>query len=352
MMPRCITDMSRQYRHASPVRTGLDGNESDHAGTDDSSISSWTIWVNIFDPINRPSYQARPLKPVPLFMQPFLSREELPRRMSPIWPKSHLRPVSSPSTPCGSRSGSPHLLGKAISSSSISCPSVSGSLHAQARTAIKPLAAYPSRSGIASPQQYAIGRYRQTLDLAPSEASLSYISIDLLDLTRAKSGRSCIKEEPLKRPSSRFAHRPRRSRALSSEYDTPPEYMDANPSGPPQRSLSALRPPSAEAASSSPSQRSRIPAAHAAPTLSSEYLEKYRPLVLPRRRREASQIDELCKSGMAPAEMKTWRSRSSGLTADDGDTTRDKADTGEWESTPTGKIRSVGAELRKFFTGR
>ncbi|KFA55791.1 hypothetical protein S40293_01911 [Stachybotrys chartarum IBT 40293] len=351
-MPKCIIDMSRQHRHASPVQTGLDGNESDHVGTNDSSISYSTIWVNIFDPINRPSYQARPLKPVPLFMQPFLSREELSRRTSPTWPRSNLRPVSSPSTPCGSRPGSPRLLSKATSSLSTSCPSVSGGSHAQAKTAIKPLAAYTSRVGIALPQQYVVGRYRQSPDLTSSETSLPYVSVDPLDLTRAKGGRSCIKEEPLKRPSSRFAHRPRRSKALSSEYNTPPEYMDANPSGPHPRSLSALRPASAEAAASFPGQCSQIPAALAAPTLSSEYLEKYRPLVLPRRRREASQIDELWKSGTAPAETKARRSRSSGVTVDDGGTTQDKANTGEWEGTPTGRIRSVGAELRKFFTGR
>lgn len=124
-----------------------------------------------------------------------------------------------------------------------------------------------------------------------------------LDLKRQQAP-AFIKEEALKRPSSRLAARHRRSQTRSSLYQTPPEYMDQTPS-------------------SHSFHETRTPPQLPFPTHSSEYLERYQPVSTPATRR-LEMLMEQSRRAAAPKVGKGGRDEEDG----------------------------VRTELKKFFGGR
>lgn len=239
-----------------------------NASLDCAVPSDSVIWVNIFDPINGPSFKPSPLKPIPLFMQrPRIPIIEPQRQASAVdaylqspLPLASLRnSVSAPSTLCPTRATTPIV--------SISTP---------------------TRAHSRVPSQDMIG------DSGP------------LDVRRQQAP-AFVREEALKRPSSRLAARHRRSQSRSSLYQTPPEYMDAT-----------HQPPSLDESRIPPLQHYSV---LSFPTHSSEYLERYQPLSTPATRR---------------LEMLMEQSRRAAPKVGRG---RDEED-------------DVRTELRKFFSGR
>ncbi|CAF3469103.1 unnamed protein product [Fusarium graminearum] len=170
--------------------------------------SKSVIWVDIFDPINGPSFKPSPLKPMPLFMQ---------RSASPI--REPYRRVTTVDTHL---QAPPHLR--------------------KPRSA--PGSAYPTRSreeSTISNHQNICWRSRSpsVLDasrspMPPRDRSspepLNNYMKDELSEVRHRQAVSWVREEPLKRPSSRLAPSRHsdinRSEANTSTYRTPPEYPD------------------------------------------------------------------------------------------------------------------------------
>lgn len=229
--------------------------------------SDSVIWVNIFDPINGPSFKPSPLKSIPLFMQrPAVPIIEPQRQASAVdaYLQSPL-PLAS--------------LRNSVSCPSTLCPTPMVSISRSST---------PNRAHSRAPSEDMIG------DAGP------------LDIRRQQAP-AFIKEEALKRPSSRLAARHRRSQTRSSLYQTPPEYMDQTPS------FHSL-------------DETRIPAQKhpmlSFPTHSSEYLERYQPLSTPATRR----LEMLMEQSRRAAAPKVGKGRDE----EDG----------------------VRTELRKFFGGR
>ncbi|KAI8678830.1 hypothetical protein NCS55_00605500 [Fusarium keratoplasticum] len=271
-------------------KTGRDGADSEGNKANNMSInladpSESVIWVDIFDPINGPSFKPSPLKPIPLFMQRAPNHAVKLQSQQPSALDIYLQ------TP-------PHLRKPASAPSSV----------------------YPPVSPAKSPE------------LASKDASQLAASLPVAPASRSptpsrKQAFTLVKEEPLKRPSSRLASPRRRSDINSSGYCTPPEYPDQVMRTPYPLPLSTIR-----AASPLPSQLTshmqRI--THAAPQ-SSEYLERYQPLTAPVRTTEGRRLRRIPAS---LSEEGSVRGRSE----------QRSSDVGDWGR--------VGAELKRFFTGR
>ncbi|KAM0562081.1 hypothetical protein ACHAPJ_002525 [Fusarium lateritium] len=287
-----------------------DGATVDEATTDNTpsnfrDASKSVIWVDIFDPINGPSFKPSPLKPIPLFMQrPPSPIRETQRTLSTIdtylqAPPTLRKPHSAPGSVCppdstAKSTGSEHHI--------VRQPSPSLTVSAAPRSPIRPRG-HDTQKPLVSPQDY-VGDNGH------------------LDV-RHKQAVSWVKEEPLKRPSSRLAQSRRRSDANSSAYRTPPEYPDQVLRTPYPLPLSTVR-----AASPLPSQLT----SHLQRTApqSSEYLDRYQPTMT-----RPTQNQELRRLRRVDASVS-----EEGL----GKTRSEHSEGGEW-----GK---VGSELRRFFTGR
>ncbi|KAM5351258.1 hypothetical protein ACJ41O_003981 [Fusarium nematophilum] len=258
--------------------------------------SESVIWVDIFDPINGPSFKPSPLKPIPLFMQ---------RPPNPI-----VEPQHRPSVTNVHLQAPPRLRSSASAPSAV-CPPATLTVAASPSLPPKPARSRETRPSLAASQGF-------TGDVGP------------LDL-RHKQAFTLVKEEPLKRPSSRLGRPSRRSDVNSSGYRTPPEYPDQIMRTPYPLPLSTVR-----AASPLPSHLTSHSqrATHAAPQ-SSEYLERYQPVTEPARTTEARRLRRvdasLSEEGYGKVNLDQAGSE----------------DTGDW-----GRVKEVGAELRRFFTGR
>ncbi|UPK89988.1 hypothetical protein LCI18_000923 [Fusarium solani-melongenae] len=276
--------------HEASQKTGRDGADSEGNKANNMSInladpSESVIWVDIFDPINGPSFKPSPLKPIPLFMQRAPNHAVKLQSQQPSALDIYIQ------TP-------PHLRKPASAPSSV----------------------YPPVSPA------------QSSELASKDASQLAASLPVGPTSRSptpsrKQAFTLVKEEPLKRPSSRLASPRRRSDINSSGYCTPPEYPDQVMRTPYPLPLSTIR-----AASPLPSQLTshmqRI--THAAPQ-SSEYLERYQPLTAPVRTAEGRRLRRIPAS---LSEEGSVRGRSE----------QRSSDVGDWGR--------VGAELKRFFTGR
>ncbi|KAF4457486.1 hypothetical protein F53441_536 [Fusarium austroafricanum] len=177
--------------------------------------SKSVIWVDIFDPINGPSFKPSPLKPIPLFMQrPPSPTVHEPERRSTV-NDTYLQP--------------PYVLRKPHSAPCSVCPP-------EAPADIRPsdhyIARQPSPSSSKTPppppRSPAPSRTRETQQSLTLQQD--YIKDDHSSEVRHRQAVSWVKEEPLKRPSSRLAPSRRsdlnRSDANSPAYRTPPEYPD------------------------------------------------------------------------------------------------------------------------------
>lgn len=240
-------------RTSSP-RNGLNGANGDAARTQ----NSWTnrtdsvIWVNIFDPINGPAFEPHPLKPIPSFMQ----HPSMPvaRSQQPFVVDAHLRALN----PLGSSVSAPSTLGvpnshiqikstDSRSTCSVCPPTTSARPEYISRAQTNPL----SDPDISAHQEYA---HDHSGTSGPIEI-------------KRKQTFAFVKEESLKRPSSRLAPRNRRSDMTSGEslvYRTPPEYPGQVQRRPYPEQLSMV-----QAATPLPLQLT---------SRSSEYLERYQPV--------------------------------------------------------------------------
>ncbi|PTD10235.1 hypothetical protein FCULG_00008719 [Fusarium culmorum] len=271
--------------------------------------SKSVIWVDIFDPINGPSFKPSPLKPMPLFMQ---------RSASPI--REPYRRVTNVDTHL---QAPPHLR--------------------KPRSA--PGSAYPTRSreeSTISDHQNIRRRSRSpsVLDasrspMPPRDRSspepLNNYMKDELSEVRHRQAVSWVREEPLKRPSSRLAPSRHsdvnRSEANTSTYRTPPEYPDQVLRTPYPLPLSTAR-----TARPLPSQLTSHPqrTANTAPQ-SSEYLDRYQPMMArPAQNPEVRRLRRVAASLSDEGLARTRSEQSEGNS--------------DWGT--------VGTELRRFFTGR
>ncbi|KAJ4010521.1 hypothetical protein NW766_008392 [Fusarium irregulare] len=273
--------------------------------------SKSVIWVDIFDPINGPSFKPSPLKPIPLFMQRPASPTHEPRRRVPTidthlqTPPPLRKPRSAPGSACPSRS---------LSESPILNPQ-------SARQSPSPSVLTASRSPM-PPRDY---------DIRPAlESPKNYSKDSELSELLHKQAVSWVREEPLKRPSSRLAPTRRsdinRSEANTSVYRTPPEYPDQGLRTPYPLPLSTIRTVS-PLSSQLTSQSQRM--VHAAPR-SSEYLDRYQPVMIGPVQNQG--VRKLRRVAASVSEEGLARTRP-----------------GEFEGSDWGK---VGTELRRLFTGR
>ncbi|KAF5022801.1 hypothetical protein F66182_5143 [Fusarium sp. NRRL 66182] len=265
------------------------------------------IWVDMFDPINGPSFKPSPLKPIPLFMQ---------RPPSPIHKPQHR------SSAIDKYLQAPPALRKPHSAPSSVYPPASPAKDTVSNNYTVHQA--PSRPVPSAPRSPIPSREHDTQQyLAAADDYMD--DIGHFDV-RHKQAVSWVKEEPLKRPSSRLAPSRRRSNANSSSYRTPPEYPDQvmrTPYPPPLSTFRAANPLPAQLTSHS--QRN----VHTAPQ-SSEYLDRYQPATTrPAQNQEVRRLRRVAASVSEEGIEKTGPQPSEG---------------GEW-----GK---VGSELRRFFTGR
>ncbi|KAK7225531.1 hypothetical protein V2G26_013534 [Clonostachys chloroleuca] len=231
-------DGSKGKARAANLETGKLSRGFGIDGTGEGASQDSIIWVNLFDPINGPSFKPSPLKPVPWFQPRALSTsawdQEL--RLSSKANSETRSSLHSDST----RSGTPTIR-------FTRSPSLDG------RDAILPASREIPPTTTAS----------ETPFWSVDSSAVSF-----------KRQPTVVREEPLQRPSSRLKPRTRGSETLCSAYLTPPEFPD-------YPSTSEL---TAEAVTSSAStatakiitrltQLQREYDAH-----SSEYVEEYHPI--------------------------------------------------------------------------
>ncbi|KXH30933.1 hypothetical protein CSAL01_05116 [Colletotrichum salicis] len=222
-----------------------DGSHDESRGYLATPPAESAIYVSINDPIGQPAFKPSPTKPIPVWMQPFRGIEQVTREEPRGFLASH--PLAGLSqTPAASLSGTPSM----------------GSTNSLTPT-IGPTTPVRSTSPPQTPP-------RSRSIWTPSEI-------------RRAPPLSWVSNEPLKRPSSRFASRLEKSdTTTSSGYVTPPETPSEQqtryntPPPPPQ--LRRVRP-------QSPLVPARVPRRHAVlrtpPPQSSEYLERYNPIRSP-----------------------------------------------------------------------
>ncbi|KAM9882075.1 mediator of rna polymerase ii transcription [Verticillium dahliae] len=248
-----------------------------------------TIYVSINDPLGEPAFKPSPTKPIPRWMQ------MLPGNRRQYYPDASRQ--STPVSPSRVSSTSTQQLGplpeRARTSSSIStvCP----------QKILNPASTPPSLSPRVS-----------SLTRTSSGGSITdFHPRTVEDHMKRHTPSSWVSHEPLKRPSSRMAYIQGHQRTVtevstSSAYATPPEFsfeehneIATLPCRPqpglagtmPSRhvafdelpaQLTRTRPPlSAPAVPSSHKHDTVRPTARTPPPLSSEYLEKYRPIRSP-----------------------------------------------------------------------
>lgn len=217
-----------------PLRAGLDGITDEDGHTqlrlDFSVPANSTIWVDIIDPINGPSFTPNPLKPMPWFMtRPLTPGMNALRRPSALDRYLHSPSPLSLSSP---------------SATSTVCPSRSPT----------PVAA-PFEKRPVTPFDMS-----ESVDSTASSRSLE---------TKRQRTFSMIREEPLLRPSSRREMKPRCTGSDSDEYSTAMEW--------PQVSLDAML--CDRATSSTLPGHARRPEdsrlGSVSPEQSTEYLQRY-----------------------------------------------------------------------------
>ncbi|CAJ0553502.1 Ff.00g120140.m01.CDS01 [Fusarium sp. VM40] len=296
-----------------PSRHSTEGGVANHevivnnVSIDSRDASRSVIWVDIFDPINRPSFKPGPLKPIPLFMQ---------RSPSPADPLQRILTTNDKYLQAPPPLRKPHSAPDSV------CPSEPPmkdkfSDHYDTHQALPALPVYPA------PRSPGPSRERDSQQIYTANNQHSEL--------RHKQAVSWVKEEPLKRPSSRLApsrRRPdiNRSDANSSAYRTPPEYPDQVLRTPYPLPLSSIR-----SASPLPSQlTSHLQQTADAAPQSSEYLDRYQPAMT--RPIQNQEVRRLRRVVASVSEEGLGKTRS------------DYSEGSEW-----GK---VGSELRRFFTGR
>ncbi|KAH7162326.1 hypothetical protein B0J13DRAFT_517594 [Dactylonectria estremocensis] len=294
-----------------------------HASTNCLISPDSTIWVNVFDPINGPSFKPSPLKPIPLFIQRPASIFEVQRQAPTV--TEHL--------------SLPGLRGNLVSGTTAfeTTPQavVNPVLRRTKSRAWNPVPSTPRTSSIRPPTP--LRGHSPTSSCASSREYFG--DVGPLDLRRQPPF-AMVREEPLKRPSSRLGASRRRSKANSSAYQTPPEYPDPLSNFSYPRPLSIIRTISPLPSQLS-SQTHRV--VHAAPPQSSEYLERYRPIVTAGLRRPLLLTEPSSR-------VRIRRSLEQEL--EEGNFGVDVEDVAERNADDGKGWGRVGAELRRFFAGQ
>jgi hypothetical protein len=174
------------------TRSRLGGDATSSEGLsfiDGQTAASPTIWVNVFDPINGPSFQPSPLKPIPWSMQ---SPEVIPTIFLPHRTSSLNKQLGTP----------PPLRTSSRSGTSTICPS-------RSTTPV------PGRDGTWSSSGVLNTPDRALLSQSPGPSPLHFKRVSTL-----------VKEEPLRHPSSLLHLQRRKSESHASAYLTPPEFAD------------------------------------------------------------------------------------------------------------------------------
>ncbi|KAJ3513071.1 hypothetical protein NM208_g15236 [Fusarium decemcellulare] len=177
---------------ASSHKSSGDGTAGEEAkacntATKPTDPSDSVIWVDIFDPINGPSFKPSPLKPIPLFMQ---------RPPNPAVVAQH-QPH-----PADVHLQTPPPLSKSASAPCSVYPPASSvtSLRLRTHNTSQPTVPIPAGPAYRSPTP-SRGHDARLPPAPPSEYITDTGSLDL----RHKQAFTLVKEEPLKRPSSRLA---------------------------------------------------------------------------------------------------------------------------------------------------
>ncbi|OHF02652.1 hypothetical protein CORC01_02048 [Colletotrichum orchidophilum] len=239
--PAYIRSLSRD---SSSLRRIGDGSHDESRGHLATPRADSTIYVSINDPMGQPAFKPSPTKPIPIWMQPFRDVEQAVNEEQRAPLASHPL-VDLSQTPATSTSGTPTM---------------------RSTKSLTPTMRPTTPVGSTSPPQTPP---RSRSIWTPSEI-------------RRAPPLSWVSNEPLKRPSSRFASRLEKSDATtSSGYVTPPERPSEQQSRyntPPPPQLRRKRP-------QSPLVPARVPRRHAVgrtpPPQSSEYLERYNPIRSP-----------------------------------------------------------------------
>lgn len=315
-----VTRQRYQLKGGTPPRPGPKqggdgaGSDGNDPNTSKGLQTPETIWVNIFDPIDGPTFKPSPLKPIPWFMQrPNWVNVDTPRQSTSRNADLHLSlpprdltetsSDSAPSTICpsGPRTPVPSHGG------SRSPPKVTTPVTSRSDTVVKDV------------------KDAEELDYFSDEEPLRPLAF------RRKP--TYINEEPLQRPSSRLMGPRRRSETHASAYGTPPEFSEDYQREQQEATAMALPPrkPSTPAASQIALQLHRLMKA-GTPAQSTDSVSSSR----------ASGSHAGVSMSRAATEAKTDTSGS----------TTSLMSTGKNRSKEGSLRRSVGAELRRFFTGK
>lgn len=298
--------------------------EGDGTGGDGCSPSSSiyiqrpnTIWVNICDPIDGPTFETSPLKPIPWFMQ------------QPNWVNTDARHPAF----CREPTLSNPLLSRSLEgwSSDTGPSSICPSGQSTPR-AIHPQSDFrspPKDPSTAAPRLEGVIHDAKDLDLHEADYFSHAEPLRPLAFRRKPA---YITEEPLQRPSSRLVASPRRSKTHTSAYQTPPESMQDWDHEEQNIAPNVCHPrkPSSPAAAHIASQPHRL-MKDGTPAQSTQSVNSSRRdegLRIARRR--------------APTEAKTEASGSTGSLRS----------ASKGLSNESSVKRSIGAELRRFFTGK
>lgn len=274
-----------------------------------------TIWVNIFDPIEKPAFKPSPLKPLPWFMQqPNWVNVDTPQE--PPMRDSNLHLPLPPRT---------YIEGSSESASSTTCPSGQ-------KTPVPPRSSSrspPKASPPATLRSQVLGQNVDRLE------ELDYFpDVEPLRPLVFRRKPTYINEEPLQRPSSRLSPPRRLSVPRASPCEAPSElHFEEAVAIDQQRAVTEAAPPlkpSSPAASQIASQLHRLMKG-STPTQSTESINLSR------------------KSGASSIAMS--RAATEGKTDTTGSTTSLRS-VRKTRSKGGSMRRGFGAELRRFFTGK
>ncbi|KAH6897193.1 hypothetical protein B0T10DRAFT_178964 [Thelonectria olida] len=308
-----------------------------NAPTESHAPFEAAIWVDIFDPINNPSFKPSPLKPIPLFMQrPPALAIEAKRPQTTIdeylQTSSHLENLRS--TPRAST----EFTSRATMTRLPLCQPTTPRLTPSSPTTPRPLSPHPPTL---RPTTF-MASYNTQPPTPPQD--FDYVGPLVGPPEPRRQPFAVVREEPLKRPSSRLANSTRHVEGSSSTHQTPPEHPEQPGQSPYPRPLSVARAVSPEYSQLTSQPHCVI---RSTPPQSSEYLERYKPVMTP-----GSRKPPLAEPRPSPAipvmslPEKPEEARQANGVDDDG-ASRVSNESRDWE-----KVKNVGAELRRFFIGR
>jgi hypothetical protein len=300
-----------------------------------ATTSQSTIYISVSNPLDEPAFRPRPTKPIPQWMQ------------LPTNPEAQSRvPISVPKRFCGNRTTT-------VESNSSGASTICPSKTLSSPTPTPPPRKFQESPGSPGPLRESIPR--NTPNVEPRrQQTISFVS-----------------SEPLKLPSSCISGGRRRKSqtASSSSYMTPPEYPTLIES---QSSIRSSTPSSARWRRKEDSFDSEFvpqaslnasvkpkPAlrkhelARTSPALSSEYLERYRPVKTPSARKSSTaepMIDMIRRNSRAEASMA--RVVEETVTARGSINLDNETDNPPDSARFVGRRQHLQSELKKLFGGR